>query len=259
MRARRARFLAVLAVGVALATASCAQINDELQPAGTETRTDAEVAGDPATTVPAAAEAAVDELAPGLGPLADPTSRAAARDLIGQLRVAGQVDGGDYDRDRFGARWSDDTAGPLGHNGCDTRNDILARDLTGEGFRAGTHDCVVVSGTLEDPYTGETIAFVKSDADAVQIDHVVSLAAAWRMGAHRWVEAARQDFANDPLNLLAVDGPTNMAKGDSTPNEWLPPAQPAACSYSVRYATVSIRYDLAVEETDQAAMLAACA
>src|SRR2546430_1871704 len=97
---------------------------------------------------------------------------------------ASRLDG--YSRDAFGQAWSDDVTVAGGHNGCDTRNDILRRDLTGAQTRPGTHDCVVIAGTLQDPYTAKAIQFTKAKAGLVQIDHIVPLAYAWRMGARNW-------------------------------------------------------------------------
>ena len=77
-----------------------------------------------------------------------------------------------YSREAFGQRWAD-----IDRNGCDTRNDVLKRDLTGSSFKAGTCDCKVMTGTLADPYTGQPLNFTTVDADAIQIDHLVSAAA----------------------------------------------------------------------------------
>lgn len=68
----------------------------------------------------------------------------------------------DYDRGEFGQRWAD-----TDHNGCDTRNDILARDLARPTFKEGTRGCVVLSGTLAEPYTGKTIEFRRGGEDLV--------------------------------------------------------------------------------------------
>ena len=117
----------------------------------------------------------------------------------------------------FGPSWYD-----VDVNGCDTRNDILARDLKQVAMK-GSSNCKVATGTLNDPYTGKTIKFVQADAPlAVQIDHIVALAAAWRTGAKKWDGDLRVFYANDPLVLLAADGPANNAKGDSDAAEWLP-------------------------------------
>lgn len=163
-----------------------------------------------------------------------------------------------YSRAAFGAAWTDDNGDLWGHNGCDTRNDILRRDLVGETFRPGTQDCVVVSGTLAEPYTGRRVAFVKAQAIAVQIDHVVPLSYAWQMGAARWPAAKRVDLANDPANLVAVDGRENEAKGDSGPASWLPPNKAIRCGYVARFAVVASKYRLPVTPADKAAALAQC-
>ncbi|WP_240167893.1 HNH endonuclease family protein [Streptomyces noursei] len=115
-----------------------------------------------------------------------------------------------YDRVKnFGAAWTDNTSAPGGHNHCDTRDDILKRDLKDVKFE-GTSKCLVASGTVADPYTGKNIAFQRGPkSSAVQIDHLVALSDAWQTGAQQLL----QDH-NDPLNLVAADGPANMGKGD---------------------------------------------
>jgi hypothetical protein len=161
-----------------------------------------------------------------------------------------------YTRAQFGPAWAD-----VDHNGCDTRNDILNRDLVGVTWRAGTHDCVVITGTLDDPYTAKTINFVKADAIAVQIDHVVALGDAWQTGAQGWTAATREQFANDPLNLLAVDGPANEQKSDSDAASWLPPNRAFRCAYVARQITVKAIYRLWVTGAEHDAManvLAGC-
>jgi len=145
----------------------------------------------------------------------------------------------DYARTAFGPAWAD-----VDQNGCDTRNDMLARDLTGEQFRPGTHDCVVISGQLADPYSGTVVQFVKERANEVQIDHVVPLSWAWRHGAYSWTAQHRLEFANDPENLQATLGRLNAAKGDSGPDEWLPPAQAYTCAYLDRWVAVRTKYQL---------------
>ena len=117
----------------------------------------------------------------------------------------------------FGPAWAD-----VDRNGCDQRNDVLHRDLTEVQVREGTHECVVVAGVLDDPYTGATWSFEKADAAEVPIDHVVPLAAAWVQGAAAWPTEQRQAFANDLNNLMATTRAENSAKGDSTADEWVP-------------------------------------
>ncbi|KIA63507.1 HNH endonuclease family protein [Nocardia vulneris] len=157
----------------------------------------------------------------------------------------------------FGTAWSDDHDGPGGHDGCDTRNNVLARQLVEVSFRPGTNNCVVIGGTLHDPYTGEQLSFTKADANDVQIDHVYPLAAAWDLGAAGWPLAQRVRFANDlEVNLLATAGHINQAKGDKTPAQWLPPARANHCFYAGRYLTAAARYDLPVTAADGAALQA---
>ena len=154
-----------------------------------------------------------------------------------------------YDRDEFGSAWLD-----VDNNGCDTRNDMLARDLEGIVRSDG---CTVASGTLNpDPYTATTIDFVRGVAtsSAVQIDHVVALSDAWQKGAQQLDKNTRVLFANDPLNLLAVDGPANQQKGDSDAVSWLPPNKPFRCEYVSIQIAVKSKYELWVTQAEKDAM-----
>lgn len=154
----------------------------------------------------------------------------------------------------FGPSWSDDTDAPGGHDGCDTRNNVLAVQLQRVTFKPGTHDCVVLTGLLGDPYSGQQIEFSRSRAADVQIDHVFPLAAAWDLGAWQWPVDRRMQFSNDlEVNLLAVIGRLNQEKGDSTPGEWLP--DPAyRCFYAAKYLSVAVRYQLPLTKSDHAAL-----
>jgi len=143
----------------------------------------------------------------------------------------------------FGPAWSDDNDARLGHDGCDTRNNVLAAQLTSVAYRNGSRPCVVVSGSLADPYSGKTVAFSKRDGGEIQIDHVYPLAAAWDMGADVWPLEERMRFANDvDFNLLAVNGSANQSKGDDTPSDWLPPAAAYRCFYAGKYLSVAAQY-----------------
>lgn len=168
-----------------------------------------------------------------------------ARDRLAELRVAGEGSGSGYRRDRFGVRWKD-----TDHNGCDQRNDVLARDLV-EVSKRGR--CIVISGLLHDPYSGKDITFDKSDAAEVQIDHLYPLALAWRMGADEWAEDRRESFANDHDNLLAVWGTPNRQKSDSGPGEWKP-QKAFQCTYAMRYVAVALEYRLPVNRADHDAL-----
>lgn len=181
-----------------------------------------------------------------------------AVDALSQLAVKGRAAKTGYTRDQFGQAWSD-----VDHNGCDTRNDILKRDLTSVVFKAGTHECVVLTGTLLDKYSGEQIDFVRGNVTslAVQIDHVVALSDAWQKGAFKLSKQVRTAFANDPLNLLAVKGSLNSQKGDGDAATWLPPLKSYRCKYVARQIAVKAKYSIwvtAAEKDAMARILAKC-
>ncbi|WP_051441619.1 GmrSD restriction endonuclease domain-containing protein [Arthrobacter sp. H14] len=136
------------------------------------------------------------------------------------------------------------------------RNDILERDLTGETFRAGTNECIVLTGTLAGPFTGMIIEFLRGNTTSndVQIDHVVALSDAWQKGAQQLAENQREAFANDPLNLLAVDGPTNASKGDSDAATWLPPNKSFRCEYVALQTAVKAKYELWMTQAEHDAI-----
>jgi len=179
-----------------------------------------------------------------------------ADDVLGSLTVQGRGPKTGYSREAFGARWAD-----VDRNGCDTRDDVLNRDLGAKEWRPGTHECVVIAGVLRDPYTGRRLVFAKVRAEAVQIDHVVSLYDAWQKGAAQWDDTRRRAFANDPLNLLAVDGPTNGQKSDGDAATWLPPQRSYRCRFVARQVAVKAKWDLAVTRAEHdaiARVLARC-
>lgn len=197
----------------------------------------------------------------------------------------------------FGAAWKD-----VDRNGCDTRNDILGRDLTSKTYKSGTHDCVVATGTLKsDPYTGTKIDFVRGpQSSIIQIDHVVALANAWVTGASTFsqtcvakagddaynaaikagkskttakalsaaakvkaksscdtkAQTAREALANDPQNLLAVQGRANMQKSDSDASGWLPSNKAYRCTYVAKQVEVKAKYSLWVTSAEKSAIAA---
>lgn len=159
-----------------------------------------------------------------------------------------------YARARFGQPWTDDVNIEGGHNGCDTRNDILQRDLT-EISLSG--DCKVISGMLADPYLGEVVSFKrgKDTSALVQIDHIVALGNAWASGASPWPLPRLKQIANDPLNLLAVGGSSNAAKRDYAADKWLPPNPAFRCTYVKRQVMVKNKYQLTVTSAERAVML----
>lgn len=181
-------------------------------------------------------------------------------DLVAGLETKGRGPKTGYEREKFGQAWTDDNDAALGHNGCDTRNDILKRDLASKTFKPKTRDCVVLTGTLtKDPYTGKRIDWKRGpDSAAIQIDHIIPLSYAWQMGAAQWPEDKRVMFANDPDNLMAVDGPTNSSKGDSGPASWLPPLKNYRCQYVTNFAKVAVKYQLPVTAADRNMIAAQC-
>lgn len=175
---------------------------------------------------------------------------AAARFLsaLGRLRVEPRHHDRSYDRSRFGTAWSDDSDAQGAHNGCDTRNDILTRDLRDRRFTS-TDKCpkAIDAGEFRSPYTGTWMRFRRVTAAAVQIDHVVALSYAWDMGAKEWSDRLRLTFANDPANLVAVDGPSNQDKGDGPPSRWMPANKGFHCRYAAQFITVASAYGLALD------------
>nr|WP_234812355.1 MULTISPECIES: HNH endonuclease family protein [Mycolicibacter] len=183
-----------------------------------------------------------------------PTGSALA--TLDSLAIKGRAPKTGYERSQFGQAWSDDVTVAGGHNGCDTRNDILRRDLTNIDVKPGTRGCVVLAGTLNDPYTGTAIDFQRGQgtSSAVQIDHIVALADAWQKGAQLWDAATRRNFANDPLNLQAVDGPSNQQKGAGDAATWLPANKAYRCTYVSRIVEVKATYNLSVTQAEHDAI-----
>ncbi|WP_434612557.1 HNH endonuclease family protein [Arthrobacter sp. A5] len=193
----------------------------------------------------------------GLGSPIVRVHSAAALSVLEILEVKGRAPRNTYDRLAFGEAWLD-----VDRNGCDTRNDILARDLM-QGQLVTGSGCLWVSGKLADPYTGEELDFSRGaqSSKAIQIDHVVALGNAWQTGAQQLTVEQRQSLANDPLNLLAVDGPTNVQKSDGDAATWLPPNRAFRCRYVARQISVKAAYRLWLTQAEKDAMkrvLSAC-
>jgi hypothetical protein len=171
-----------------------------------------------------------------------------AVDVLDRIEVKGRAPKTDYARDQFSDGWAS-------VGGCDMRNIMLNRGMT--DVEIAEDGCVVLSGTLQDPYTGVEINFVRGSKTSgdVQIDHVVALSDAWQKGAQEISEENRFKLANDPLNLLAVDGPANQQKGDSDAASWLPSNKSFRCPYIARQVAVKDKYKLWVTEAEKSAMI----
>lgn len=200
---------------------------------------------------------------PPTAPLASPgfpPTPGQARDQLAALTVAWGKNWQTYKRSAFGVGWSDDTDAPGGRNGCDTRDDVLRRDL--KNLREGDRNpCVVISGILHDPYTGEELPYSYRRASQIQTDHVVALGAAWRAGAWAWTAQQRLTYANDLDVLLAADKETNHEKSSRTPDKWKPPRKEYWCEYGRRWTGIKAKYRLTVTAPEKLALqdlLATC-
>lgn len=183
----------------------------------------------------------------GGGGTSGPAVSGSALSAVASLTVKGRAPKTGYERDEFGSSWVD-----TDENGCGTRDDVLKRDLKDVKFRDG--HCLVASGTLtDDPYTGRDVRFVRGRSK-VDIDHVVALSDAWQKGAMKWDRDERLAFANDPLNLIAVDASANRRKGDGDAATWLPPNTAYRCDYVARQVAVKKVYGLWVTGAEKAAM-----
>lgn len=151
-----------------------------------------------------------------------------------------------YQRDRFGSGWVDED------RDCrDTRNEVLARDLT--EVTLSSDGCLVLSGSLVDPYTGQRKAFVRGarTSSAVQIDHVLPLKAAWDAGAWAWSDAQRRAFSNDLDNLVATAGEVNQDKSAKPPSAWASSVSTgAACAYVQTVALNVTDYGLSLSSAE---------
>lgn len=168
---------------------------------------------------------------------------------LNKLPVKGRAPKTGYSREQF-PHWKDPDK-----NGCDSRNDILKRDLTNIIFKAGTNNCKVIAGTLLDPYSNKLIEFdISKSSSTIDIDHVVALSNAWQTGAFKLTLDQRTNFANDPINLLAVDFKLNRQKGDGDAATWLPPFKSYRCTYVARQVAVKAKYKLWITAPEKAAI-----
>lgn len=262
---RRGTRLAVIAVLAALALGACqsdepAEVTDasaaeetpavETSPEPSPTQDVAAPSATPEATSPDPTESEPEiELAQAEPAVAAAPGTALA--TVAELEIKGRAPDTGYDRDLFQYRSYD-----LDRNGCDVRNDILRRDLDDLVIKPDTQGCVVLSGTLTSPYSGDTIDFVRdSTGGSIEIDHVVSLSDAWQKGAQEWDEYTLRTFGNDPLNLLAVEGRLNAQKGAGDTATWLPPHKPYRCEFTARQVAVKHTYGLSVTQAEHDAMI----
>jgi len=201
------------------------------------------------TPEPSVSESATPEPTPS-ATTSEPTTSASSPALtaLATIPIKGRAPKTGYDRDLFASDWDYSF-------GCDMRNKILRRDFIEFQFRSDS-SCIIATGVLLDPYTGETIGFVRGvgTSNEVQIDHVVAVSDAWQKGAQQLSSAQRYAFYNDPLNLLAVSGSANAQKSDSDAASWLPSNKAYRCAFVARQVAVKISYNLWVTQAEHDAI-----
>lgn len=167
--------------------------------------------------------------------------------VLAKIEVKGRAPKTGYARSEFGNGWAS-------WRNCDTRQRILDRDLT--NTKLGDDGCTVVSGDLNDPYSGEVINFIRGSGTSslVQIDHVVALSDAWQKGAQNLTSQQREAMANDDLELVAVSGTANQQKSDGDAATWLPANKAFRCQYVARQIAVKIKYSLWMTQAERDAI-----
>lgn len=153
-----------------------------------------------------------------------------------------------YHREQFGG-WA--TADVNTHP-CTTRQRELSRALGPQSLDG----CMLIRGEAADPYGNGRMG--PDVNQAIEIDHIFPLSAAWDMGAYTWDHTTMRAFANDPLNLVAVSRTHNQDKGDKLPAEWMPPDRAVHCWYARRIALIAATYQLNLSNDDVSTMKRAC-
>ena len=224
--------------------ASCDSKSEPIDSSQTMPVSTAPTAASPTQEVPTFSAAPTISVSPN--PIVSSTQ---AIDAAQALVERGRAASNNYNRDAFGSAWKD-----MDRNGCDTRNDILGRDFSTAIYKAGTNECKVIGGTWIDPYSNWSYTFTEQPSGA-QIDHVVALNNAWEMGADLWTNQRREEFANDPLNLLVTIASLNAQKSDSNAASWLPPYKPGRCAFIARQVAVKAKWELYVTSSEKVAMV----
>ncbi|GAB2600800.1 HNH endonuclease family protein [Kribbella endophytica] len=179
----------------------------------------------------------------------DPPPASTAQTQLNSLTVKTEGSTSGYSRDLF-PHWIT-VSGT-----CDTRDEVLKRDGTGVTVDA---QCEPTAGRWYSVYDA---TYVEDDS-AIDIDHIVPLAEAWKSGANGWTTAKRQQFANDRsiAQLIAVSASSNRSKGDRDPSEWKPTNASVHCIYAREWIWVKYTYGLSLQSAEKTAlqgMLAAC-
>jgi hypothetical protein len=153
-----------------------------------------------------------------------------------------------YVRDEFGAGWID-----ADHDCQDTRAEVLVLESRTAVTFTTPADCTVAAGEWIDPWSGT----VTTSARALDVDHTVPLANAWRSGAWAWTPAQRLAYANDVADaghLIAIPLGENRSKGDDGPEGWRPPARSSWCAYAQTWTSIKAKWGLSATPAEWAAL-----
>lgn len=137
-----------------------------------------------------------------------------------------------YNRDEW-KHWSD-----FDLDCMNTRHEILKAQADGP-IRFSPDGCYVSMSTWHDPFSGKTF----TRASDLDVDHIVPLKWAHDNGGYAWNRERKEEFANDPINLLAVDDGLNSQKRAQPPTAWMPPNHYFRCEYLDLWLKVLKKYD----------------
>ena len=167
-----------------------------------------------------------------------------------------------YNREKmYGQAWDYRADGTerTGKGSCNTRDEILARDL--QNAQIASDGCKVLSGTLIEPYTGKTVTYKRGskskggNSEELPIDHIVALSEANRSGGAELTQQQRHALANDPLNLITSDRVQNSdRKGDKDAAGFIPPNPAFQCKYVDLQIQVKAKYGLSIDKAEHDAM-----
>ncbi|CAL9673453.1 hypothetical protein SUDANB15_07583 (plasmid) [Streptomyces sp. enrichment culture] len=152
-----------------------------------------------------------------------------------------------YDRDAF-RHWN---AGTVPSDGCNTRAEVLLSEAVEPPLVEP--GCRLSGGRWWSYYDQMWV----TSASGLDIDHMVPLAESWDSGASAWSAQRREAYANDQgadASLVAVTARSNRSKADQDPAEWLPPAAGVHCRYVAEWTATKLRWSLAADETELAAL-----
>ena len=150
------------------------------------------------------------------------------------------------------AGWMD-----VDRNGCDTRNDILARDLTGETLQARHPQTAWCSParwptrTRAERSTSSAARTRRRPCRSTTSSHCRTRG---RRAPRAWTRPGATAFANDPLNLLAVDGPPTCRRATATPRPGCRRTRRTAARTWPDRSAVKVTYGLWVTQAERDAI-----